>query len=101
MRSGSLLLEVDCHTCEAYMGWILDFLGPDCCCLQQDREWSFLCCSWIGFELCVCWKNITGCLFDLYKYIIIWQQQTTSLASSNNVALTCVFFYLNRVCRIM
>ena len=30
-----------------------------------------------------------------------WPQQTTSLASSQNMALTCVFFYLNRLCLIM
>ena len=30
-----------------------------------------------------------------------WPQQTTSLASSQNMALTYVFFYLNRLCLIV
>ena len=30
-----------------------------------------------------------------------WPQQTISLASSRNMAPTCVFFYLNRLCFIM
>jgi len=30
-----------------------------------------------------------------------WPQRTTSLASSQNMALICVFFYLNRLCLIM
>jgi len=30
------------------MDWIMDFPDPDSCCLQQDHEWGFLCCSRIG-----------------------------------------------------
>jgi len=37
---------------------------------------------------------------DLY-IDYIWPQQTTSLASTQNMALTCVFFCLNRLCLIM
>jgi len=40
------------------MDWILDFLNPDSCCLEQDHEWGFLCRSSIGFGFCVCWKTL-------------------------------------------
>jgi len=30
-----------------------------------------------------------------------WPQQTIGLASGQNLALTCVFFHLNRLCLIM
>ena len=48
--------------------WILDFLNPDSCCLQQDQVWDFLCYSRIriGFGFRFCWKNVIGCLFDLH-----------------------------------
>ena len=44
------------------------FFGSDTCCLQQDQEWGFLCSSRsrIEFGFYVCWKNVTGCLLNLY-----------------------------------
>ena len=41
--------------------------------------------------------NTTSC----HAFPHFWPQQTTSLASSQNMALTCVFFYSNRLCLIM
>ena len=41
--------------------------------------------------------NTTSC----HAFLHFWPQQTTSLASSQNMALTSVFFYLNRLCLIM
>jgi len=37
--------------------------------------------------------NTTFC----HAFLHFWPQQTTSLVSSQNMALTCVFFYLNRL----
>jgi len=53
---------------EVCMDWILDFLDPDSGFFQQDQEWVFLSCSRMrfGFGFCFYWKNITGCLIDLY-----------------------------------
>ena len=53
---------------EVCMDWMLDFLDPVSGCFQQDQDWDFL--SWsrirIGFGLCFYWKNVTGCLLNLY-----------------------------------
>jgi len=34
---------------EVCMDWILDL---DACCLQQEQEYGFLCCSLSGFCIC-------------------------------------------------
>ena len=33
---------------------------------NRDQEWGFLCCARSRIGFFVCWKNVTGCLLDLY-----------------------------------
>jgi len=47
------------------MDWILEFLDPDSCCLQQDQEWLLFAVSRAALYLDFVFaeKNVGGCLF--------------------------------------
>jgi len=61
-------LHVVCCLSQQRCAWngFLDFLDPDSCCLQQNQERGFLCCSQsrTGFRFCVFWN--TGSLPYFY-----------------------------------